>query len=62
MAKTREVRTDFHQDGVSRDSANTGHVGQVHTRDPKQFGLKIKRRLIVSALVEALLGSWWHLV
>src|SRR5260370_11055153 len=62
IAETRHVRLHLHDDCMRGDRTDAGNVCQVHARNPEQLGFQIKRWLIACALINACLGSWWHLL
>jgi len=56
VAKTRYIRAHFHQDGIRRERADAGDVGQVNASNPKHLTSEIERRLVTSPLVNPLFG------
>ncbi len=49
IAETRNIGTDFHDDGVRSNGTDAGNIGQIHTCDPKQFAFQIKCGFVAGA-------------
>jgi hypothetical protein len=60
IAKTRHIRTDFHEDGVRHDRADAEDICQIRASNAKQLRLQIKRRLVACTLIDACLSSRRH--
>lgn len=60
--EARDMRTDFHDDGVRGVRADAGNICEVHTCDSEQFTSQIESRLVAGALIVASLGARRHLL